>query len=195
KTHRNGVWKMLAVMLGLTFFSASMWAGGSLGNGLTFIQFMGIMLVGNLILGLYTGALAYIAAKTGLSTHLLTRYTFGEQGSYLSSFLLGITQVGWFGVGVAMFAVPVQKMTGMNVYVLIVIAGILMTVTAFFGMKALMILSMIAVPAITVLGSLSMYKATETVGGIQGLMEYQPAEAIGLATALTICMGSFISAG
>ncbi|MBP2258724.1 cytosine permease [Virgibacillus campisalis] len=106
-----------------------------------------------------------------------------------------ITQVGWFGVGVAMFAVPVQKMTGMNVYVLIVIAGILMTVTAFFGMKALMILSMIAVPAITVLGSLSMYKATETVGGIQGLMEYQPAEAIGLATALTICMGSFISAG
>src|SRR5699024_4222193 len=87
--HRNGFWKMLAVMLGLTFFSASMWAGGSLGNGLTFIQFMGIMLVGNLILGLYTGALAYIAAKTGLSTHLLTRYTFGEQGSYLSSFLLG----------------------------------------------------------------------------------------------------------
>ena len=195
QANRSGFWKMLAVMLGLTFFSASMWAGGSLGQGLTFMQFIGIIMVGNLILGLYTGALAYIAAKTGLSTHLLTKYAFGEKGSYLSSFLLGITQVGWFGVGVAMFAVPVQKITGINVYVLIAIAGVLMTVTAFFGMKALTILSIIAVPSITILGSSSVIKATETAGGMQGLFAYQPVEALGLAAALTICIGSFISAG
>ncbi|MCY7484234.1 cytosine permease, partial [Paenibacillus alvei] len=114
QAHRNGFWKILAVMLGFTFFSASMWSGGALGNGLTFSAFIGIVLAGNLILGIYTGALAYIAAKTGLSTHLLTKYAFGTKGSYLSSGLLGFTQVGWFGVGVAMFAVPVQKVTGIN---------------------------------------------------------------------------------
>src|SRR5690625_7086378 len=102
------------------------------------------------ILVLYSVSLAYIASKTGLSTHLLTKYAFGEKGSYLSSFLLGITQVGWFGVGVAMFAVPVQKITGINVYVLIAIADVLMTVTAFFGMKALSILIIIAVPSFTI---------------------------------------------
>ena len=192
---RNGFGKMLAVMLGLTFFSASMWSGGALGSGLTFVQFIGIVLAGNLILGLYTGALAHIAAKTGLSTHLLTRYAFGEKGSYLSSLLLGATQVGWFGVGVAMFAVPVQKVTGINVYMLIAIAGILMTATAFFGMKALAILSIIAVPSITILGSISVFKATETAGGMEGLLAYQPTEVMGLAAALTICIGSFISAG
>ena len=90
KGHRNGFWKILAVMLGFTFFSASMWSGGTLGNGLSFTSFIWIVLTGNLILGIYTGALAYIAAKTGLSTHLLTRYAFGEKGSYLSSLLLGI---------------------------------------------------------------------------------------------------------
>ncbi|MCK6206119.1 cytosine permease [Bacillus infantis] len=193
--HRSGFWRMLVVMLGLTFFSASMWSGGTLGSGLTFMQFIGIVLAGNLILGAYTGALAYIAAKTGLSTHLLTRYAFGEKGSYLSSFLLAATQVGWFGVGVAMFALPVQKVTGLDAYLLIGIAGILMTATAFFGMKALAILSFIAVPLITILGSFSVFKATETVGGLNGLMQYQPTEAIGLAAALTICVGSFISAG
>ncbi|MCP1160616.1 cytosine permease [Bacillus infantis] len=193
--NRSGFWRMLVVMLGLTFFSASMWSGGTLGSGLTFMQFIGIVLAGNLILGAYTGALAYIAAKTGLSTHLLTRYAFGEKGSYLSSFLLAATQVGWFGVGVAMFALPVQKVTGLDAYLLIGIAGILMTATAFFGMKALAILSFIAVPLITILGSFSVFKATETVGGLDGLMQYQPAEAIGLAAALTICVGSFISAG
>ncbi|ERI04962.1 cytosine permease [Aneurinibacillus aneurinilyticus] len=195
QANRNGFWKILAVMLGFTFFSASMWSGGTLGNGLSFVQFIWIVLAGNLILGIYTGALAYIAAKTGLSTHLLTRYAFGEKGSYLSSLLLGVTQVGWFGVGVAMFAVPVQKATDINVYLLIAISGVLMTVTAIYGIKALAILGIIAVPSIAILGGYSVLEATDTAGGIQGLMGYQPHEALGLAAALTICIGSFISGG
>lgn len=193
--NRNGFWKILAVMVGFTFFSASMWSGGALGTGLPLTQFIWIVLAGNLILGIYTGALAYIAAKTGLSTHLLARYSFGEKGSYLSSLLLGATQVGWFGVGVAMFAFPVQKATGINIYLLIAIAGLLMTVTAIYGIKALAILGMIAVPAITILGSYSVIKATETAGGLEGLMQYQPLESITIAAALTICIGSFISGG
>lgn len=195
KEHRTGFWKILAVMLGFTFFSASMWSGGTLGNGLSFINFIWIVLAGNLILGIYTGALAHIAAKTGLSTHLLTKYAFGEKGSYLSSLLLGVTQVGWFGVGVAMFAVPVQKATGLNVYLLIILSGILMTVTAIYGIKALAILGVVAVPSIAILGSYSVLEATETAGGFQGLLDYQPLEAMGMATAITICIGSFISGG
>ncbi|ADU29360.1 cytosine permease [Evansella cellulosilytica] len=194
-TNRRGFWKMLVVMLGFTFFSASMWSGGTLGNGLTFTQFILIVLAGNLILGLYTGALAYIAANTGLSTHLLARYAFGEKGSYVSSFMLAATQVGWFGVGAAMFALPVQKVTGVNEYLLVFLVGILMTATAYFGMKALVILSFIAVPSITVLGSISVYNATESIGGFSSLFDYQPPEMIGLAAALTICVGSFISGG
>lgn len=96
KTQRNHFWKTLSVMLGFTFFSASMLAGGTLGVSLTFMEFIGIVLAGNLVLGIYTGALAHIAAKTGLSTHLLAKYAFGNKGSYLPSFLLGFTQVGWF---------------------------------------------------------------------------------------------------
>lgn len=194
-TNRNGFWRMLVVMLGYTFFSASMLSGGTLGLGLSMTQFIWIVLAGNVILGAYTGALAFIAAKTGLSTHLLTRYAFGEKGSYLSSFLLSATQVGWFGVGVAMFAVPVQKVTGIDTYLLIAIAGVLMTCTAFFGMKALAILSFIAVPAIVALGGFSALDAVDSLGGFQTLMQYQPTEKIGLAAALTICVGSFISGG
>lgn len=193
--HRSGFGKILVVMLGLTFFSASMWSGGELGQGLSFMQFLVIVLIGNLILGLYTGALAYIAAKTGLSTHLLARYAFGEKGSYISSFLLSFTQIGWFGVGTAMFAYPVQKVTGANIYLLIIIAGILMTLTVVFGMKGLVVISFIAVPLITILGSTSVFKAVDSMGGYGALTAYEPAEQIGLAAALTICIGSFISAG
>ncbi|WP_138420538.1 cytosine permease [Aquibacillus sediminis] len=194
-TKRNGFWKMLVVMLGLTFFSASMLSGGELGLGLSMQEFIWVVLAGNLILGLYTAALAYIAAKTGLSTHLLARYAFGEKGSYLASLLLGGTQVGWFGVGLAMFAVPVQKVIGLDMSLIILIAGVLMTASAFFGMKSLAMISFISVPAIAILGNFSMFKAVDTIGGMSELMAYEPTQSISLAAALTICVGSFASAG
>ncbi|AOT72494.1 cytosine permease [Geosporobacter ferrireducens] len=195
KDYRKGFLSMLAVMLGFTFFSASMWTGGTLGTGLHIKDFIITVLLGNLILGVYASLLAYAASKTGLSTHLLARYAFGEKGSYLASGILGITQVGWFGVGVAMFAIPVQKITGINVYTLIFVSGILMTSTAYFGIKTLTILSIIAVPSISILGGFSVLKAVETVGGISGLLAIEPKETIALGTALTMCVGSFISGG
>lgn len=192
---KKGFLSMLAVMLGFTFFSASMWTGGTLGTGLEMKKFMLTVFLGNLILGVYTSLLAHIASKTGLSTHLLARYSFGEKGSYLVSSLLGITQVGWFGVGVAMFALPVHKVTNINVYLLIFIAGILMTATAYFGIKTLTILSIIAVPSISILGGFSVFEAVGSVGGMDGLMAIEPKETLALGTALTMCVGSFISGG
>ncbi len=192
---RNNFWKTLSVMLGFTFFSASMLAGGELGLGLTFSQFILVVLAGNLALGLYTGALAHIAARTGLSTHLLAKYAFGDKGSYLPSFLLGFTQVGWFGVGVAMFAVPVANAMNWNVYALIVIFGLAMTASSIYGMKSLVILSFIAVPAIALLGGYSAFEATQVVGGFEALFDYEPTETLTIAAALTICIGSFISGG
>ncbi|MBM7837134.1 cytosine permease [Alkalihalobacillus xiaoxiensis] len=195
KSKRKHFLKTLAVMLGFTFFSASMLAGGNLGIQLSFAQFIGVVLTGNFILGLYTGALAHIAAKTGLSTHLLAKHAFGEKGSYLPSFLLAFTQVGWFGVGVAMFAVPVAQVLDINVYVLTIVFGLAMTASAIFGIKSLVILGFVAVPAIAILGGFSVLKGVSDIGGIQGLFGYEPTSTMAITIALAICIGSFISGG
>lgn len=193
---RRGFWTMLVIMLGFSFFSASMWAGGRLGTALTAPMFLLSVLIGNLLLGLYTGSLAYVAAKTGLSTHLLAHYSFGQKGSYLPSFLLGFTQVGWFGVGVAMFAIPVQKvLPEVPLWVLIWASGLLMTATAWFGIKALTILSAIAVPAIAILGSVSVNRAFTDFGGISAWFDIIPTESMSFTTAIGICIASFISGG
>jgi cytosine permease len=194
-SHQKGFLPMMVVMLGFTFFSASMWAGGKLGTGLTALQLIGAVMAGNLILGCYTAFLAAIAARTGLSTHLLARYSFGEKGSYLPSLLLGLTQVGWFGVGVAMFALPVQKVTGWDINLLIGVSGIVMTATAWFGIRALTILSLIAVPAIAVLGFFSVGTAFSEFGGMEAWFAMVPSEPMGLFTAIGICVASFISGG
>lgn len=192
---RKGAIALTFVMLGLTFFSASMWTGGTLGTSLTYNDFWTAVIVGNLMLGIYTSFLGYIGAKTGLTTHILARYSFGVKGSWLPSLLLGGTQVGWFGVGVAMFAIPVNKVTGIDVNWLILGSGALMTITVFFGISALTILSAIAVPAIAILGSYSVYLAVSDAGGIEVLQNIIPKEQISLPMAITLVVGSFISAG
>ena len=192
---KKGFLSMFVVMLGFTFFSASMLTGGNLGTGLTLKEFFIAVLLGNLILACYTGLLAYIGADTGLSMHLLARYSFGEKGSYLASFITSITQIGWFGVGIAMFAIPVANRFNINLYLLVAVTGLLMTATAYFGMKSLTILSAIAVPAIAILGSTSAVMATNSVGGVQGLMNIEPTSKMAMVTAVTLCVGSFISGG
>jgi cytosine permease len=192
---RKSVASLTMVMLGLTFFSASMWTGGTLGTGLSFDDFLLAVLIGNLILGIYTSCLGYIGASSGLSTHLLARFSFGSKGSWLPSLILGGTQVGWFGVGVAMFSIPVHKATGIDTNILILVSGLLMTATVYFGISALMILSAIAVPAIAILGGYSVNEAVNSVGGIDGLRAVTPAEPMEFSTALVLVVGSFISAG
>ena len=195
QSEKKGFLSMLVVMLGFAFFSASMIAGGNIGTSLNIGDFLKSVIFGNILLCIYTGLLACIAGDTGLSTHLLARYSFGEKGSYLLSGLVSITQVGWLGVGVATFAIPVSKVTGINLWTLIIVSGLLMTATAYFGMKSLTILSMIAVPAIAILGSVSAGKAIGDVGGISGLLAIKPSGTMTMSAALAAVVGTFISGG
>lgn len=188
-------WQMLVVMVGFTYFSPSMMAGGQLGLGLNFSNFIIAILLGNLFLAVYTGILAHIGQATRMNFDLLSKKAFGHTGSKLPSLLVGLTQMGWFGVGVAMFAIPVAKLYGLNTYVLVLILGALMTLTSVKGIKALSIFGSIAVPLITILGFYSMYRSINDVGGVTQLFSDTPAQPITLTAALSIVIGNFISGG
>lgn len=191
---RKGFWSMFFVMLGFTFFSASMSVGAKLGNGLDFSGFIWAVIIGGVILSAYCGILAYIGASTGLSMDLLCRRVFGVKGSWLSSALLAFTQIGWFGVGVAMFAIPAAEVIGCPAWILVAVAGLLMTATAATGMKALEIVSYISVPLIIILGVYSMVTATNEGGGLIAIFS-NSAGSITLFTGIGYVIGSFISGG
>lgn len=189
---------MFMIMLGFTFFSASMWTGQQLGDSMDLGGFAGALLLGGAILGAYTGALAYVGAKTGLSLDLLAQHSFGAKGSYLPSVLISFTQIGWFGVGVAMFAMPVANLIAPGktwvTYVLVMIAGICMMGSAFFGIRAMTIVSYISVPLIAVLGIAAMALAigSQDVTLAEKFAEHQGMSVIAGAG---LVIGSFVSGG
>ena len=206
KEGRKSNLSMFMVMLGFTFFSASMWAGQNLAKGLDFAGFIGAIILGGIILGAYTGTLGYIGAETGLTLDMLAHRSFGRKGSWLPSAMISFTQMGWFGVGLAMFAIPVaQELFGLEVtpdhmpplgYILVVIAGILMTASAYFGIKSLTIISYIAVPLVGILGTIAMIMAVHR--GDATLIEQFARTNDGSLTIIAgagLVIGSFVSGG
>lgn len=153
------------------------------------------MILGNAFLGVYCGTLGYIGQKTGLTLDLLGHRSFGTTGSFLPSALISFTQIGWFGVGVAMFAIPVSGLTGIPVWVLIIITGIIMTLTAYYGITALAVLGSIAVPLIAALGIFSLNWGIDKVGGFMNIFSENPANPLTLSAGIAIVVGSFISGG
>ena len=195
---RKGFLPMFAIMLGFTFFSASMWTGVDLANGLDFKGFMLAVLIGGIILAAYTGALGYIGCKTGLSYDLLSRRAFGKNGSKLPSAMIGLTQIGWFGVGAAMFAIPAAEVLAPESkilpYVLVLIVGVCMTASAYFGIKGLEIVSYVSVPLIAILGTYAMVTATVQGGGLHAIFS-KSTGGLTLFAGVGLVIGSFVSGG
>ncbi|MBO4724130.1 MAG: cytosine permease [Bacteroidaceae bacterium] len=206
KEGRKSNLSMFMVMLGFTFFSASMWAGQNLAKGLDFAGFIGAIILGGVILGAYTGTLGFIGAETGLTLDMLAHRSFGRKGSWLPSAMISFTQMGWFGVGLAMFAIPIaQELMGLEVtpdhmpyqgYILVAVAGILMTASAYFGIKSLTVISYIAVPLVGILGTVAMIMAVHR--GDATLVQQFAATNDGSLTIIAgagLVIGSFVSGG
>lgn len=191
---RKGFWPLFAIMLGFTFFSASMSVGANLGNGLDLTGFIWAVFIGGTILGAYTGVLAFIGGSTGLSLDLLANRSFGTMGSLVPSSLIAATQIGWFGVGVAMFAIPTAELLHINTYALVLASGLLMTATCYFGIRGVEIVSMIAVPLIAVLGTWSMVSAAAEGGGLAAVFARSTGK-MTLFTGIGLVIGSFVSGG
>lgn len=110
--------------------------------------------------------------------------------------LIAVTQIGWFGVGAAMFAYPVATTFGIDhlLWVLIIACGACMTTSAYFGVKGIEIVSWVSVPLIAVLGIYSMVTAVIDGGGLVTIFE-KSTGTMTLLGGVAAVIGSFISGG
>jgi cytosine permease len=190
------------VLLGFTFFTATMFGGGRIGVAFPFFpDLVVIILVGNLLLGLYVAALAYISARSGLNTVLLSRFSFGRRGSALVDLLLGFTQIGWYAWGTATIAETLATQFELSAAAqtgLILFFGFAFCWTAYIGYRGLEILSWFAVPLMAGLIVWSLWLATRDAGGIAGLIETPSSDqgdGLSYSAAITIVFGTFASGG
>ena len=196
QANRKGLFPIAMVLFSFTFFTGTMFAGGKIGVAFDFVDILWITAIGNLLLALYAASLGLISARSGLNTVLMGRFCFGNLGSKLSDFLLGFAELGWYAWGTATLAISLVKIVGMPeswVIPLMVLFGLLFSVTALVGFKGLEYLSRVSIPLMFILLITSIVLATKEIGGWTGLTAVKPTEAMTFSTAVTIVFGTFAS--
>ncbi|MEL6224335.1 MAG: cytosine permease, partial [Cyanobacteria bacterium J06627_8] len=146
----------------------------------------------------YAALLGFIAARTGLTTVLMARFSFGNVGSRWVDFILGFTQIGWYAWGSALMAQLLNTLIGVPEswnWLLILIFTYACCSTAYFGYKAMDWLSRLAVPAMVILMGWSLTIAANDVGGFAGLQNTELADPLPIGAAITIIVGTFVSGG
>ncbi|NER82620.1 MAG: cytosine permease [Leptolyngbya sp. SIO1D8] len=198
-TARKSLLSLAPILAGFTLYSGTLFAGGLVGPSFQFWpNLVGLILVGNLILGLYAAFLGFIAAKTGLTTVLMARFSFGNVGSRWVDFILGFTQIGWYAWGSALMTQLLNNLAGVPEswnWLIILFFTYAFCSTAYLGYKAMDWLSRVAVPAMVLLMALSLSVAAGDVGGFAGLQGLELGDPLPLSAAITIIVGTFVSGG
>ncbi|MBD1846991.1 cytosine permease [Cyanobacteria bacterium FACHB-63] len=192
---RRPIWSLAPLLMGFALTSTTLLAGGKLGSSLRFADMLWVMVIGNIALGSYCAALAYIAAKSGLSTVLMARFSFGAIGSRWVDFILGFTQIGWYAVTNAFIADAILKLLNLPEsleWFAIAFFTYAFCVTAYMGYTAMDWLSRLAVPAMLILIALSLSIGFRDAGDLFALV---PTQSIGFTEAIAVVIATFISGG
>jgi cytosine permease len=173
--------------------------GGLLAGMMTFSGIILAAFLGFLICAVIMVLGGMQATDLGLPSAMCTTKALGDKGSSLvTSLLVFIAQVGWFGVQTATCALAfVSLMSYMGVanfpfWLACVIWGAVMLFTAVYGFKFMKILNYIAVPALFAMCMYGIIYSFRTAGA-QAITGFTPpAEAaMPMASAVSLIIGLF----
>lgn len=192
---RKGPVAVAIVVAGFLFYTPTMVTGGQVATSFGFGPFLALAAAATLILAAYIALLGAIGARTGLTTVMLSRLVLGRVGGKWASFILGGTQLGWYGVSLGVLGQITEAATGWPAWLVATIGGIVMASTAYFGFRGIELLSWVSVPLMAVLCVWIMIVSLGETGGWSGLLATTGDGSMTMGVALTAMIGTFISGG
>ena len=205
---RRNTGPLLALAFGWGFLVTGLFTGGLLGNGLPFwpdivlASFLGNLV--NFIIGAFVG---YIGYKTACNSGILYRYVYGNAGAYIPVVFISILLIGWQGIVVGAFGatwttalhpeLPVSEIfSSTTFYIAAVFAGVLYTVTTYFGVKGLEKVSIPSVAVLVFVGLYAIYLNIQQAGGLSNFQvlsaELAAKNPLSIVQAINLVIGSWI---
>lgn len=171
--------------------------GVALSQGMAFWTAIAAVAIGSIILGVLAIGTTYIGAKAGLSTGMISRISFGKKGASLMGAIMGISSLGWFGVQIGFFAEnigsAISQLTSTTVpsWLLSLIGGGLMMLSAFWGYQAIEKLCTYSVPLLAALIIVATIMSINK-NGASGLAIPPQASTISFGLAVSLVIGVYM---
>jgi cytosine permease len=156
------------------------------------------IVLGNVVLMLYVGALSYLAGESGLSFALVASRVFGRYGYTVASGFLATIVVGWFAFQTGLTGLTVHESFGSNEKLVTLLAGILFIAITFIGIRALSLLGMVAAPLFLIVAAIALWLIARA-GGLGDVWNYRGvasgAGSVSIGAAITIVVAAFADSG
>jgi len=155
------------------------------------------MIIGNLFMLVYVGALGHIGARTGMNFALIASQIFGRKGYMLASGLLSTLLLGWYAVQTGITGALVSSTYGLSYVGMTVLAGVLYIAITFVGVKGLHWIGVVSVPLFVILGGWVALHAASTTSwaAIFAYPGNNGVATMSMGVGLTVVIALFIDAG
>jgi len=194
---RRSLFSVTLVWIGFPMIITGAMTGSVLVLGMGFQRALAAMIIGNILMFAYVGALGVLGTRRGLNFALLASIVFGRKGYVFASGLLSTLLLGWYAVQTGITGNLVASTYHLNYVLMTIIAGLLYIAITFVGVRGLHYIGLISVPLFVILG---LYVAADAVAihGWNAVVSYAGNHGQGsmsLGVGLTIVLTLFVDAG
>lgn len=138
--------------------------------------------------------MAYIASKHGITFGQFSEFSFGEKGSKIISSLISLSLVGWFAVDIYLVGQATNALfPKISIIFATIVAGILMTLTAIYGMKLMSKLGSVSVPLLLIFGIYSMVRAIGDFGGLDSFFAANLGQTVSFVSLVSLAIGYWVA--
>jgi len=163
-----------------------------------------------------TSLLGVIAQRTGMSLALVSRYSYGYKGTNIPMVVMALLTLGWFASITGMVGQIWGSFVGnpsgvivfdpaslgyenippitLEVFLSCAICGLIFTITAYYGIKAIEAIAIPVAPVILIIALVVGISMLREGGGMGAFLEEaRKIEGLGLGNAVTVVVGSWIA--
>jgi cytosine permease len=194
---RRSTFSVTTVWIGFPMIITGAMTGSILVLGMGFINALWAMVIGNLIMFVYVGALGVLGTNRGMNFALLASIVFGRKGYVFASGLLSTLLLGWYAVQTGITGALISSAYELNYVAMTIVAGLLYIGITFIGVRGLHLIGLVSVPLFVVLGLWVVIDAVSTTGW-SAVVDYQGNNGVAtmsMGVGLTVVIALFIDAG
>lgn len=194
--HTKSTLNIFMIYMGVLAVVAAIFAGSALAKMYDAATMLEVAILGNIVLAIFGGLIAYVGGSTRANTYMILRYPLGRLGSLAGNVIVSaIPLVVWFAVETWLFGLTVNVIYPNHPLTSIAAAsiwgGLLMMVTAYYGFRAMAILSYITVPFWYTLVVIGFFASVDLAGGFSKIWAARPEVIAPLGAGITYVVGVY----
>ncbi|MFG2427318.1 purine-cytosine permease family protein [Streptomyces sp. NPDC048590] len=194
---RRGLLSVSAVWFGFPMNLGNAVFGGVIVHSLGLARGAAAIVLGNLVLFAYVGALSWLAGRTGENFSHQAARTFGTLGSRIPAGFLSTVVIGWYSFQIGLSGTTLQEALGWAPLLGALAGGVFYTVLTVLGIRALSLIGLVATPLFVVLAGVALwYGVTEGDASLGHAWSYEgTGHALSFGAAMSIVIAGFSDSG